>query len=376
MSGFVKTLWIIGFVVCLAVTPLPAQKKKKSSDDEGLILPPVAKDKKKKKNENVTQTLPPPLELPLAVVAETDRLAFEVSPLSAKGLLSQQTRDALKVLMRGNHGTVVKLRAFVAGSGDLRRVGEIAAEVFSEKHLPLPVLSVVQVGALPLEGAQVVIESTLVEKRSVNPNGVAFVSGQAGTGLDDALSKLKAVLQTGHLELEDVLRTTCYISSLDTENGVANRLTEAFHSAAVNYVQTQREPVGPAAECEAVARLHDPPAAMAVLGKGERYSQMALVHNPKLVITGTQLAFGSQANDIDLAFGRLQKMLAQFNSSLSATVMSHIYLMSPSMSEKFEADRAKFFSSETPPASTILPFEGLPSLDATLGLDVIAVAQN
>ena len=37
-----------------------------------------------------------PKEPPAAVVGETQRLTFHVSPLSAKGLLTQQTRDALK----------------------------------------------------------------------------------------------------------------------------------------------------------------------------------------------------------------------------------------------------------------------------------------
>ena len=89
-----------------------------------------------------------------------------MTPLSAKGLLSQQTRDALKGLLHSSHGTIVKLRAFVAGSGDLRRVGEIAGEMFLEKHMPLPALTVVQVGALPLEGAQVVMEATEVGSQS------------------------------------------------------------------------------------------------------------------------------------------------------------------------------------------------------------------
>jgi enamine deaminase RidA (YjgF/YER057c/UK114 family) len=43
------------------------------------------------------------------------------------------------------------------------------------------------------------------------------------------------------------------------------------------------------------------------------------------------------------------------------------------MTEKVRAVRARFYNAETPPASTLLPFEGLPSLDATFGVDVIAV---
>jgi len=123
----------------------------------------------KKKKEEETQVLQLPKDPPSAITAETRRLVFQVTPLSAKGLLSQQTRDALKWLLRSSNGAVVvKLRAFVSGSGDLRRVRELVSETFSEHRLPLPVLSVVQVGALPMELAQVVMEATAVAKKAVN----------------------------------------------------------------------------------------------------------------------------------------------------------------------------------------------------------------
>jgi hypothetical protein len=35
--------------------------------------------------------------------------------------------------------------------------------------------------------------------------------------------------------------------------------------------------------------------------------------------------------------------------------------------------RAGYYSATNPPASTLLPFEGLPSLDASFGVDVVAV---
>src|SRR3954451_1237959 len=90
---------------------------------------------KKKKPEDITQTLQLPSDPPATITAETSRLVFHVSPLSAKGLLTQQVRDALKALMKSANGaSIVKLRAFVAGSGDLRRVPAIVSETFTEKH--------------------------------------------------------------------------------------------------------------------------------------------------------------------------------------------------------------------------------------------------
>lgn len=85
------------------------------------------------------------VDLPAAVAAETSRLSFHVSPLSGKGLLLQQTRDALKALTRASRGgRIVKLRAFVAGSGDARRVRQIVSDAFAEKKQPLPALTTIQ----------------------------------------------------------------------------------------------------------------------------------------------------------------------------------------------------------------------------------------
>src|SRR3954453_22547668 len=84
----------------------------------------LAAPQRSKKKEEQTQTLQVPKELPSAVVGDTRRLTFPVTPLSGKGLLSQQVRDALKAVGRDSNGaTVLKIRAFVAGSGDLRRGG-------------------------------------------------------------------------------------------------------------------------------------------------------------------------------------------------------------------------------------------------------------
>ena len=103
----------------------------------------------KKNPDDTTQTLDLPKDPPMVAVGESRRLVFHVSPLSAKGLLSQQTRDALKAILKANGGApVIHIRAFVAGSGDLRRVPQIVSEVFTEKKLPLPSVSVVQAGGL------------------------------------------------------------------------------------------------------------------------------------------------------------------------------------------------------------------------------------
>jgi enamine deaminase RidA (YjgF/YER057c/UK114 family) len=352
------------------VWPASAQKKKRNPEDG--LYPPVI-ESKKKKDENVTQTLPPAKELPSAVIAETSGLAFQVSPLSSAGLLSQQTRSALKILLQSKHGNIVKLRAFVAGSGDLRRVGEIVGETFTEKHTPLPALSVVLVGALPMDGAQVVLETITAEKRPVNPNGLAFVSGQSAATVAESLTKIGGVLRQAGMEPSDAARVTCFVSLLEENRSARSAMEAAFPNAAVNYVQMQRGPITPAAECEAVARLHAPaPNGVQFLDSSPAYSQMVLVSTPRLVLTGTQLAFGSQENDIKLLFERLRRALGQFNAGFDAVVMSHVYVTSPGMANPVRTVRAGFYNAAHSPASTLLPFEGLTSHDSPAGVDVIA----
>ena len=161
----------------------------------GALAASLLAQKPRKKKPDV-EPRPQALEIipdpPDAVIAEPGRLSFQVSPLSDKGLLSQQVHDALKALARLNHGApFVKLRAFVAGSGDLRRVKDIVAEDLTDKKRPLPAISTIQVGALPLPGAQVVIEAVSSDKKVLNPGGVAFVP---------AVASANAVAAVKHLE--------------------------------------------------------------------------------------------------------------------------------------------------------------------------------
>ena len=361
--------------------PMPAQKKKKPGADDGYI-PVVAPENKQKKDRDVTQTLPAAKDLPNAVEADTDRLTFEVSALSAQGLLTPQTRAALKALLHSSRGTIVELRVFVAGSGDLRRIGELVGEAFSEKHAPLPVLSVVQVGGLPMAGAQVVMEATELERRTVNPNGVAFLSGQPAASVRESLTKLTNLLRPAGMDGSDVLRATCFVSSLDDQRDARELMASQFPSAAVNYVQMQREPVEPQAECEAVARMRRAAAAPVsdFLPEGAfrnpASSFMVAVKTQKLVITGAQLAFGGQDSDAKLAFERLEKVLNTMGARPGRVVMSHVYLMSSGLGKRVSAVQTVAFKGANPPAGTLLPFEGLPSLDASFGLDVVAVADG
>jgi enamine deaminase RidA (YjgF/YER057c/UK114 family) len=346
--------------------------------------------RKKKSEDEITQTLEVLPDPPPSTTADPHRLVFHVSPLGANGLLSKQTRDALKALQRSMKGaTPVKLRAFVAGSGDMRRVASIVSEVFSEKRQPLPALSIVQVGSLPLTGAQVVIESISVEKKSLHPNGLALVSGQAHTEAqptrDVTELATKALQDVGKAaaavgaQTTDVLRVTCFLTSIEGAQSLTGAVRGMFPAAVFHYVQTQRAPSRAVAECEAAVRsgqasseplrLVNPDG----LPKSANYSQIAVVAGPKIILTGTQLQFGFQDADARLAFQRLEKVLDQAGSSVKHVAMSSVYPLSASLTEQVRRIRFEFFERQRPPASTMLEFEGLPAMEAGFAIDVVAV---
>ena len=103
----------IGAVLAAAI-PCPALQI--GAGEKPPVIRPPKKDKKAELPNQALETIASP---PLALPAEGTRLSFLAAPLSNHGLLSQQTRDALKWLISQSHGAqFVRLRAFVAGSGD------------------------------------------------------------------------------------------------------------------------------------------------------------------------------------------------------------------------------------------------------------------
>ena len=333
----------------------------------------------KKQEEPVTQVLALPKEPPQAVTVDTNRLAFLVSPLSTKGLLSQQARDAVKGLLEQAKGaTVVRLRAFVAGSGDTRRVNMIVSEVFTQRRLPVPVVTTVQVGALATAGAQVVMEATMASRKPVNPNGLALVPAQAAeeSGLAarmvplarKAIPKLEGALMEAGLDGKDVVRATCFVSSVEDVGDVRNLLVASFPKAVLNLVQPERAPSHAAVACEAVARLRAGPV-KAIAPP----SAVALVRAPRVVLAGSQMAFGYDEENARLAFQRLGKTLEQQSSSLRGVVSVNIYGMSRPIGERALKIGAGFFDPAGPPAATVITCVGLPALDASFALEVVAL---
>jgi enamine deaminase RidA (YjgF/YER057c/UK114 family) len=342
----------------------------------GLLFTSLAAAAQKKKE--ITQVLELPKDPPMAVVAETRALTFQVSPLSTKGLLSQQTRDAIKALIKMNSGgTILRIRAFVAGTGDMRRVPAIVSETLTEKKMALPAVSLVQAGGLTLEGAQVVLEATSMSRHESNPNGIVIAGGQLAS-LPDPLAPVLPLAQQSLANMDkalngvggDVLRVTCFTSSRDDAPKLQTLVSSRYPQAAVNVVTMQRASAHTMVECEGIARLAKPhSASLEFLNDG----QAAAVSAPKIVLTGTQMAFGFDDKDARLAFQRLSRALEPLGTSLRESASVNFYPLSNGIGDQVRKIGTEFFDAQHNPATTMLPVEGLPSMGASFAVDVAAV---
>jgi len=346
----------------------------------------LAAPQRSKKKEEQTQTLQVPKELPSAVVGDTRRLTFHVTPLSGKGLLSQQVRDALKAVGRDSNGaTVLKIRAFVAGSGDLRRVRDLVSESFADRRQPLPALSLVQSGGLPLDGAQVIFEYIAAAKKEVNPQGLVFLSAQAAYSesptdpvaplTTQSLTRLREAVKAAGSEAADVVRVTCFVSSLENLAATRQQVEAEYPRAVSNFVQTERAPSRGMSACEAVARLRwNTGKALHFVPSPRPDDEMplaALVAAPQVVLTGSQVSFGYEEKDARLAFDRLKRAVEQAGGAIGDVAFAHYYPLALRIAAQVRKVRAEVFGNA--PAGSSLIFESLPSMDAGFAVDVIAL---
>ncbi len=347
-----------------------------------LLMSPLAA--KKKNPEDVTQTLELPKDPPVVTTADVHRMVFRVTPLTAKGLLSAQTRDAVKALIKANSGeTVVRIRAFVAGSGDLRRVPQIVSELFSEHKLALPAVSVVQAGGLPLIGAQVLLESiSIAKKNETAPSGVLFVPAQLAEKpeLTDNVAPLakQALDHFDHAVTKgggsSVLRITCYASTLSDAGEVHDMIAAKYPQAAIALVQPKREHASSAVACEGIARLGAPVNGVAFVKDGGAIVGAA-VSSSTVALTGTLVAYGYEDRNARLAFDRMNKVLEPAKASWKSVVEVRFYPLAASIVQQIGRVRGEYLNRANPPAISMAPIEGLPSIDASFAMDAVAVVQ-
>jgi enamine deaminase RidA (YjgF/YER057c/UK114 family) len=319
---------------------------------------------RKKSTQPKDQVLPLPPELPMALAAETQELDFHISPLLKTGGLAAQIRQSLNDLIRDTRGeTIIKLRAFVAGAGDARRVQAVVAELFTERKLPLPALSILQIGALGEQSAQVVIEAVVSTHKTVNPNGLAFFTGQVGATLQDSVERLSASAKAASVPPDRILTCTCFTSRIEDFASVQAVVRSSFPNSAINVVEALRDPTTDASTCEAVGQLSQPRSAGPVIWLNN--SRATLVTSHRLVFTGLQLTFGSYLDDAHEAFLRLQRAASALQP-VEAPVEINAYSLNAYAGSALR-------KSASVPASvfTVQTVEGLPSVDASAGIEAI-----
>jgi enamine deaminase RidA (YjgF/YER057c/UK114 family) len=251
------------------------------------------------------------------------------------------------------------------------------------------VLSLVQAGGLPLEGAQVVMEGIAAGRKEVNAYGLVFISADSESAPDPtgpvtplavkSLEALRLSLKAAGSEPADVLRISCFLSSLDDLAPTQKLVASEYPKASANFVQTQRTPARSLAACEAVAKLRWNTGTSLHMLNPEGFtpepgaSRVALVASPKVVLTGTQVSFGYEEKDARLAFQRVEKALEQMGVSTRDVAFAHFYPLAGAIAGQIRQIRSDFFDNARPPASSLLLFEGLPSMNAGFAMDVVAV---
>jgi enamine deaminase RidA (YjgF/YER057c/UK114 family) len=336
---------------------------------------PLAASQKKKDEEPKTQVLPLPKEPPMALGADVEFLSFRITPLLRIGKLSAQIHDSLNELIRDARGSnIIKLRAFVAGAGDTRRVQAIVSDLFTEKKLNLPVISIIQVGALGDDAAQVVIEAVIAEKRVLNPDGLAFLAGQTGPTLDASLGELTQSLKAASLSPSAVVSLTCFSDNLGDYRQHLSQASSIFSNASINLVQSQRQPGGPRTTCEAVARSQEREASSAPISILGPARVTLIPGRSRLVFTGLQLAFGGYLDDANSALKNLRRFSEAASGNFGQIASLDVYSLSGEATSALRKTASKF---DVPGSTiTIQQIEGLPSLDAAFGMEAIMVGSG
>src|SRR5207253_10800697 len=103
-----------------------------------------------------------------------------------------------------------------------------------------------------------------VQKKERNPRGLVFVSGQAGASgtptlkvaslAQKSMADLNAALHAAGAGPADVLRVSCFCSSLEDYAAVRAVVEPDYHHAPLTFVRLQRSPLPGVVECEAVAK--------------------------------------------------------------------------------------------------------------------------
>ena len=200
---------------------------------------------------------------------------------------------------------------------------------------------------MPLENAQVVIESVSEDKKnSVNPAGLVFVSAQP------SVAQLEKAMQAAGAT---ALRVSCFADSLAGAEAARSAATKAFPAAAGAFVQATRAGIGNRVSCEGVGRLPGRSAAKGV-SPIERTPDAVLARTQKLVFSGAQMAFVEQDSGMQQIHDRLGRAIQALGGG--EVLVTNRYSVAG-----FAAGNAR------EPGFVI---EGLPALEANMAVEVVA----
>jgi enamine deaminase RidA (YjgF/YER057c/UK114 family) len=208
------------------------------------------------------------------------------------------------------------------------------------------------------------------EKKIVNPSGVAFAPAVASANAAAAVAQMGSAMSSAGVKAADVLRITCFMSSLEDVEAARSTAAMAFPSAAANFVQMQRLGLERQVLCEGAARLTAAPGSAPAAGTG-----VALVNSQKIIITSTQLVFRDQDSDFRLAYQRLAKTMVPLGATFKDVFWAGNYALTLPGAAMIEKLQWEFLDHAHPPASTALQIEGLPSTDATAAIELMAIGR-
>ena len=165
-----------------------------------------------------------------------------------------------------------------------------------------------------------------------------------------------------------MVEATCFLSGLDQLENVRAAALAAFPAAALNVVQPTRLAVEPETACEGIGRLQQRPKnPVEFLAAGG-----TAVAQPRLIFTGAQLAFENRDQDLRLAFDRQGRALEAMKAGYRDTLVMSVYSLSRDTAAKTVALAPEFLGRSSHPWGSTQIVEGLPSLDATVGIELVA----
>lgn len=319
-------------------------------------------------------------DFPSAMAGETRQLEFHAASPSSEGTLERQIQAQLKELLAKSAGAaIIKLRVFAVGPQELVAARKIVHNALVAAKQPLPVLSLVGVAGLPVDGQRVEIESVALSHRTPNPFGLELLAGFASPRGEQTIEGLARVARESAILMQDVMRVSCFYQSAEQADAARAAIAATFPAAESSFVLSVVAESNPAVECEAVARLNAPspedvryfnlPATKA----SPYFSRATLVSASKLIFTGTEMALGDSQQDAREPFERIKNAVERHGGKLADIVMSDNYWVTSAARDRNREVRGDYLGQTVPAASGVF-FASLASAQATQAIEfVVAV---